>query len=886
MHVSRRTVLGTALGGAAAAALPSTGKAAEAAPWTLDNQMATDAQWADFLRGQDLIWKRLPTLWYDGPFLGDGRLGTMVYRKGTANSVKFTVQHAEVQDHRPQFGSGFGVCRLPVGHLTLNPVGTISSVNWRLDLWNAELVGTITTSSGTLTIQSFIQDQVLVTAVTPTGSEQVRWTFHPEPAVSPRAASEAPPSGYTNNPAPTTKTTGDVRQVIQALVGGGQTATAYRVAGNVLYLSVAHSFPGTSAEATSLSRVQNASHAALQSAHRTWWHAFYKKSFVSLPDQRIQSFHWIQLYKVASGSRAGGPVMATCGPWLEPTPWPAVWWNLNVQLEYWLIHGSNHLELDSITSTLSANRQQLINNVPSAYRSDSAGLGRSADMFCNRSVAQPGGTGTPEVGNLTWGLHNVWLSYRHTMDDTMLRDTLFPLLRRAINYYLHFLTTGTDGKLHLPTTHSPEYGNAPDCNYDLSLIRWGCQTLLTAAARLSIADPLIPKWQQVLRDLTPYPTDANGFMIGRGVPYATSHRHYSHLLMVYPLYLVSGEQSAANRTLIERSVAHWHSIQGAHRGYSYTGAASIYAGLGRAEDALRYLNEWFDTTKRFPPRPNTMYTEAGPVVETPLSASQSIHDMLCQSWGGVIRIFPAVPAAWQNATLHDFRTEGAFLVSASRTSGVTRFVRVRSLAGEPLKLRPGIGASAAGTTYQAENGTISGGLVESNHTGYTGTGFVNYDNAAGTYVQFAVNAPTAGTATLTFRYANGTTASRPMDVAVNGTVVSAALAFPATGAWTSWSTRSVTVQLDAGANTVRATATTATGGPNLDSLQVVAGGSASLAVTLDDGTAATWRDLGGGVIEIDLPRNREVLVHAAGAAPALTIAPAPISRPGAAWGLP
>ncbi len=888
MHVSRRTVLGTAIGGAAAAALPLPALAARtaAAPWQLDNRLSTDAQWSAFLSGQDLLWKRLPSQWYEGPFFGDGRLGTMMYKDPSRNAVRFSVQHAEVQDHRPQFGSGFGVCRLPVGHLNLEPVGTITSVDWRLGLWDAELTGTITTSSGRLTLRVFIQDQVLVANVTASGSEQVRWVFRPQPAVSPRQASEDPPSGYTPNPAPTTKTTGTVKQVIQNLVGGGQTATAYRESGGTLFLSVAHSFPGRTAEATSLDRVQDATLDGLQAAHRTWWHAFYRKSFLSIPDQRAQAFHWIQLYKVASGSRAGGPVMATSGPWLEPTPWPAVWWNLNVQLEYWLIHGSNHLELDSITSTLSANRQQLINNVPSAYRSDSAGVGRSSDMFCTRSVPTPGGGSTPEVGDLAWALHNVWLSYRHTMDDAMLRDTLFPLLRRAINYYLHFLTTGTDGKLHLPTTHSPEYGNAPDCNFDLSLIRWGCQALLTAAARLNISDSLIPKWQQVLRDLTPYPTDANGFMIGRGVPYAKSHRHYSHLLMVYPLYLVTGEQSAANRSLIEKSVAHWHSIEGAHRGYSYTGAASIYAALGRGEDALRYLDEWFDTSKRFPPRPNTMYTEAGPVVETPLSASQSIHDMLCQSWGGVIRIFPAVPASWRDVTLHDFRTEGAFLVSASRTGGVTRFVRVRSLAGEPLRVRPGIGSAPAGSTYQAENATISGGVVESNHTGYTGTGFVNYNNAADSYVEFSVNAATAGLATLTFRYANGTTTDRPMDIVVNGQVASAALAFPGTGAWTSWATRSVTAPLIAGQNTVRARATTASGGPNLDSLQVVGGGSASLEVTLDDGTAASWRNLGSGVIEIDLPRNREVLVHAAGAAPALTIAPAPISKPGAPWGLP
>lgn len=135
---------------------------------------------------------------------------------------------------------------------------------------------------------------------------------------------------------------------------------------------------------------------------------------------------------------------------------------------------------------------------------------------------------------------------------------------------------------------------------------------------------------------------------------------------------------------------HWHALTGAHRGYSYTGAASMYAMSGDGDTAITYLRKFFDPTTRYPCRANTHYTEAGPVIETPLSASQSLHDMFCQSWGGVIRVFPAVPSAWADLTLHNFRTEGAFLVSAVRKAGTTRFIRVKSLAGEPLKLRHGL----------------------------------------------------------------------------------------------------------------------------------------------------------------------------------------------------
>ncbi|MFJ5984917.1 cellulase family glycosylhydrolase [Lentzea sp. NPDC092896] len=129
-------------------------------------------------------------------------------------------------------------------------------------------------------------------------------------------------------------------------------------------------------------------------------------------------------------------------------------------------------------------------------------------------------------------------------------------------------------------------------------------------------------------------------------------------------------------------------------------------------------------------------------------------------------------------------------------------------------------AFAAPVQYQAESATIANGLVESNHAGFTGSGFVNYDNEVGSSVEFTVNAGTAGPAALTFRFANGTTANRPMNISVNGTVVASNLAFPGTGAWTTWTTKSTTVTLAAGTNTIKTVATTANGGPNLDRIDV------------------------------------------------------------------
>ena len=127
-------------------------------------------------------------------------------------------------------------------------------------------------------------------------------------------------------------------------------------------------------------------------------------------------------------------------------------------------------------------------------------------------------------------------------------------------------------------------------------------------------------------------------------------------------------------------------------------------------------------------------------------------------------------------------------------------------------------AAAAPTRYEAENAVSSGCLVESNHAGFSGSGFVNCANASGQFVEWTVNAASAGTASLGFRHANGSTANRPADIRVNGSVVRSGLAFNPTGAWSSWATVTITAEVNAGSNTIRLTATDAAGPSNLDYL--------------------------------------------------------------------
>jgi hypothetical protein len=131
------------------------------------------------------------------------------------------------------------------------------------------------------------------------------------------------------------------------------------------------------------------------------------------------------------------------------------------------------------------------------------------------------------------------------------------------------------------------------------------------------------------------------------------------------------------------------------------------------------------------------------------------------------------------------------------------------------------GTSAATTigTYEAEQAVLSGAVVATNQTGYTGTGFADYVNATGDYIEWTVSAAAAGSFLLKFRYANGGTANRPLQLKVNGTAVAASVSFVPTGGFAAWSLASAAANLSAGTNKIRLT-TIGSNGPNIDHLNV------------------------------------------------------------------
>jgi len=337
----------------------------------------------------------------------------------------------------------------------------------------------------------------------------------------------------------------------------------------------------------------------LLASHRRWWHAYYPASFLSIPHPRMESCYWIQVYKFGSGARKGRAFMDTMGPWMvENTAWANGWFNLNTQLSYWFLSTANRLEVaDSLFAKLDEKLPQLAANMPKSYGGDCAGMSSIVPQTFISSF--PAGK-LGFTGELLWTCHDYWLMLERTMDAKRTTDNFFPLLKKSVNTYLHFMVEGTDGKVHLPNTRSPEYGGGEDCSFNLSLFRWGLHTLIQIDERYKINDPRLPKWKDVLARLVDYPTNENGFMVAKDFPFEQSHRHYSHLLMIYPLCEVNIDQPES-RELIATSVDHWINYPGTGcAGYSWSGAAAMYALQGDGEKAAHYLDIFMHMQELYP----------------------------------------------------------------------------------------------------------------------------------------------------------------------------------------------------------------------------------------------------------------------------------------------
>lgn len=630
---------------------------------------------------------------YEGVFTGNGLLGTMTY--SDIGRARIDIGRTDVYDHRTNMESAlFDKARLPIGHFELLLPGYTQKAWGNMDYLRAEATAYYEQNGGVTQVKtvSFAEEDLIYIEISTTDGERSNLQWKGEKAKSSRwnFGHAKKPEQYTENPEGYEIKRLNVEAYVQPLLAGGGYTLAYKKISDeykdIYLVTVSYSQSSEAHIAEAIQKINDVDINSLSrrfESHKKWWKDYYDHSSLSVPDNRLQQFYNMQLYKLACATRFNKPAIDLQGPWTSNTPWPAYWNNLNVQLTYSPTFAANHLHItESLIRMIDRNVDNLVKNVPEQYRYNSAAIGRSSSpdmispVYLQKGVnKEEWEDGEKELGNLTWMLHSYYQYYRYSMDSAAY-DRLFPLLKRAINYYIHLLEKDERGNYHIAVrTYSPEYAKAYayDTNYDLSILRWGLKTLIALDNERSGMDAQHLLWVDVLKNIRPYPQDSNGFMIAKDLPYAESHRHYSHLMMIYPFYDINWDQ-VENHDLIMKSISHWQSKPGALQGYSFSGVASMYAMMGRGDLSLKALNVLLDKYVKV----NTLYAETGPVIETPLAAMASIQEMVLQYWNGYVRVFPAIPVMWENVSFERFLTDGAFLISAKREFGKTVEIRVES----------------------------------------------------------------------------------------------------------------------------------------------------------------------------------------------------------------
>ena len=212
------------------------------------------------------------------------------------------------------------------------------------------------------------------------------------------------------------------------------------------------------------------------------------------------------------------------------------------------------------------------------------------------------------------------------------------------------------------------------------------------------------KWRELAEKLGDHHVGPDGEMwIDARQPLHESHRHQSNIIAFHPFNLITVDGSDTDRKRIAASMPWWSQPGkvggklgiGGWVGFSFPWVACACARTGDADGALQNLRAFEkDYTTR------NGFNENSPgahvfTLEANFLAMQAIHEMLLQSWSptpgtpdtGVIRIFPAMPKEWNDASFTDLRAEGGHRVSAKRENNATTWFKITAGKNGILRIR-------------------------------------------------------------------------------------------------------------------------------------------------------------------------------------------------------
>jgi alpha-L-fucosidase 2 len=443
--------------------------------------------------------------------------------------------------------------------------------------------------------------------------------------------------------------------------------------------------------------------------HTHWWQNFWATSSVTIPDKRLQQHYNLSKYFYGAASRVSAPPMPLQGVWTADggslPPWKGDYHNdLNTQMTYVAYQAAGLFqEGESYLRFMSGLLPEFRTFAREFYGVD----GAVVPGVMTLTGQAMGGWGQYSLSptNGAWVSHLFARHWRYTRDAAFLEHEAYPFCSGIATALAGLLKESPDGFLRLPLSTSPEiFDNSmrawlpPMSNYDLALVRGAFSDMaeLETARRQPAA---AKRWTELSMKLPKDVVDpaTGSLMFADGLPYDASHRHFSHAMAIYPLGQLANDLKLMNSTIDvikSKGSAQWV-------GYSFSWFSAMLARAGRADEALDYLKKYERSfTLRNGFHANGEQTRDGlsdfhyrPVtLEGNFLAMEAIHEMLLQSDGGVIRLFPAVSAQWKDVSFDRLRAEGGFIVSAERKDGrMVRYVIEATVDGLLRFQRPGDG---------------------------------------------------------------------------------------------------------------------------------------------------------------------------------------------------
>ncbi len=288
-----------------------------------------------------------------------------------------------------------------------------------------------------------------------------------------------------------------------------------------------------------------------------------------------------------------------------------------------------------------------------------------------------------------WIIQNVWEYYEYTLDENILKERIYPIMKEQARFYSQILVEDENGRLISTPSYSPEHGPRTNGNtYEQTLV-WQLFTDTVAAARIVGEDEaLIAEWEDILSRLrTPVEIGDDGQIkewyhettlgsVKNSDAYG--HRHLSHLLGLFPGDLITADTPElfdAARVSMEARVDE-------STGWAMGQRLNTWARLGDGEKVYELigllfkrgiLDNLWDTHPPFQIDGNFGYT-AG------------VTEALMQSNTGTIKLLPALPDAWEKGSVIGLIARGNFEISFSWEEKTVTEVEVTANKGGECRL--------------------------------------------------------------------------------------------------------------------------------------------------------------------------------------------------------